>query len=133
MDKHVVEAKRLCPVGKIIRADVNKLRDVLFVPKKGRGKGKTVNFVADTWIGRKPGSLRSTIRKVDKYDRKTNVRVYAGNSQVYYARFVEYGTASTGWGGPAKKQQFMRPSFLSVKGKAKEIIESEMRKVSEVK
>lgn len=133
MDKHVEGARRLCPVGKITRSGGNKLRDVLFVPQKGRSKGKTVNFIADTWQGRQPGSLKSTIRKVERYDRPNNVRCYAGNSQVYYARFVEYGTASTGWGGPAKKQPFMRPSFLAVKGKAKEIIETEMRKCSEVK
>ena len=134
MDKHVEGAKRLCPVGTITRTGTGfKLRDVLFTPKKGRGKGKTVNFIANAWQDRQPGSLQATIRKVSRYDRPTNVRVYAGNEKIYYARFIEYGTASTGWGKGVQKRPFMRPSFLAVKGKAKEIIEAEMRKVSEVK
>src|SRR3989304_3108646 len=69
MDEGVVTAQLKCPVGTITRADGRALRDVLFVPKTGRGKGKTVNFVADTWTGRKPGSLRATIRKVEKINR----------------------------------------------------------------
>ena len=133
MDESVVTAKRLCPVGTITRADGRTLRDVLFVPKTGRGKGKTVNFVADTWTGRKPGSLRATIRKVEKYNRPSNLRVYAGNKDVFYARFTEYGTASTGWGKGVPKQPFMRPAFQSIKAKAKENIIAEMRKVPEVK
>jgi HK97 gp10 family phage protein len=133
MDESVVTAKRLCPVGTITRKDGQALRDVLFVPKTGRGKGKTVNYIADTWIGRNPGSLRATIRKVEKYNRRGNLRVYAGNSKVFYARFTEYGTASTGWGKGVPKQPFMRPAFQSIKGRAKDIITSEMRKVPEVR
>ena len=132
MDEGVVEAKRRCPVGTITRADGRVLRDVLFVPKTGRGKGKTVNFVADTWTGRKPGSLRATIRKVEKFNRPGNLRVYAGNKDVFYARFTEYGTASTGWGKGVPKQPFMRPAFQSIKAKAKENIIAEMRRVPEV-
>lgn len=133
MDKGVVEAQRHCPVGTITREDGRALRDVLFIPQKGRGKGKIVNFIADTWTGRKPGSLRATIRKVEKYDRRGNLRVYAGNQKVFYARFTEYGTASTGWGKGVPKQPFMRPAFQSIKGEARNIIESKMRKVPEVK
>ena len=133
MDKVTEGAKRLCPVGKITRAEGYVMRDVLFIPKKGRGKERVVNFIADTWIGRRPGSLKATIRKVEKYDRAGNIRCYAGNSAVYYARFVEYGTASTGWGGATKAQPFMRPPFHAIKGKARELIETEMRKVPEVK
>src|SRR3989304_141059 len=133
MDEGVVTAKLRCPVGTITRADGRVLRDVLFVPKTGRGKGKTVNFVADTWTGRKPGSLRATIRKVEKFNRPGNLRVYAGNKDVFYARFTEYGTASTGWGKCLPKQPFMRPAFHSIKGKAKENLIAEMRKVPEVK
>jgi HK97 gp10 family phage protein len=127
MDKHVEEAKRLCPVGKITRKDTSKLRNVVFVPKKGRGKGKIVDFIADTWMGRQPGSLKATIRKVEKYNRAGNIRCYAGNKKVFYARFVEYGTSKT------PKHPFMRPSFQSIKGKAKELIEAEMKRVPEVK
>lgn len=134
MDKHVEGAKALCPVGTITRTGTGfKLRDVLFTPKKGRSKGKTVNFIANAWQDRQPGSLKATIRKVTRDDRPTNVRVYAGNQKIYYARFTEYGTASTGWGKGVPRQSFMRPSFQVVKHKAKDIIEAEMRKVSEVK
>jgi len=139
MDESVIIAKRLCPtrkdvpVGTAYRTSKRVLRDVLFTPKTGRGKGKTVNFIADTQVGRVAGSLRSTIRKVEKYDRPSNLRVYAGNKDVFYARFTEYGTASTGWGKGVPKQPFMRPAFQSIKGKAKDIIVAEMRKVPEVK
>lgn len=71
-----------CPVG----ADVPK------------GKGK--------WSGRKKGDLRRTIRVVRlDGDPKLNIRVYAGNKEVYYAPFVEYGTVKM----PAKP--FMRPAI----------------------
>jgi len=139
MDESVVTAKRLCPkregveVGTRYRGDGRVLRDVLFTPKTGRSKGKTVNFIADTQVGRVAGSLRATIRKVEKYNRPGNIRVYAGNKDVFYARFTEYGTASTGWGKGVPKQPFMRPAFQSIKGKAKENIIAEMRKVPEVK
>lgn len=133
MDQGVAEAKRLCPVGTITRKEGRALRDVLFIPKTGKGKGKIVNFIADTWTGRKPGSLKATIRKVEKYDRPGNLRVYAGNQKVFYARFTEYGTASTGWGRGVPRQSFMRPAFQSIKNKAKEVIIAEMRKVPEVK
>lgn len=129
MDMHVVDAKRRCPVGKVMRPDGQVMRDVLFTTKRG----KDVNFIANTWTGRIPGSLKATIRKVGKHDRPTNLRVYAGNNKVFYARFVEYGTKSTGWGGPAKAQPFMRPSFQAIKGKAQELIEAEMKKNPEVK
>jgi len=129
MDEHVEAAKRLCPTGKITRSGANVMRDVLFTTKHG----KAVNFIADTWVERIPGSLKSTIRKVEKYDRAGNIRVYAGNTKVYYARFVEYGTASTGFGGPAHAQPFMRPSFQAIKPTVKDRIEAEMRKETEVK
>jgi len=123
MDDHVADAKRRCPVGKIRRGGANQMRDVLFTTKRG----KVVNFIADTWMGRIPGSLRSTIRKVEKYNRVGNIRVYAGTHKVFYARFVEYGTSKT------KAQPFLRPSFQAIKGTVRERIESEMRKVTEVK
>lgn len=129
MDNHVADAKRRCPKGTVTRKDGHVQRDVLFTTKRG----KEVNFIANTWVGREPGSLRDTIRKVEKYDRPGNLRCYAGNNKVFYARFVEFGTASTGWGGPAKAQPFLRPSFLAIKGTVRESIEEEMRKVQEVK
>jgi len=135
MDDHVADAKRRCPsreeipIGTRYRPDRYAQLDVLFTTKRG----KEVNFIANTWMGRISGSLKSTIRKVEKHDRPGNLRCYAGNSKVFYARFVEYGTASTGWGGPAKAQPYLRPSFQAIKGTLKDRIEAEMRKVPEVK
>jgi len=136
MDDHVADAKRRCPVKKKVggraisegteyrSADPDHvMRDVLFRTKRG----KVVNFIANTWVGRRAGSLKSTIRKVEKYDRAGNLRCYAGNNKVFYARFVEYGTVKT------RKQPYMRPSFQAIKGTIKERIEAEMRKVPEVK
>lgn len=133
MANHAEDARRRAPRGTITRKDGQTQRDVAFVPKSGRGKGKIVTFIADTWTGREPGSLKASVRKVEKLDRPGNIRVYAGSKKIYYARFVEYGTASTGWGGPAKAQPFMRPSFHVIKGKIRNSIESEMRKEIEVK
>lgn len=129
MDAQVAGAKRLCPVGTITRSGANVMKEVYFHTKRG----KEVNFIANTWVERIPGSLRNSIRKVEKYDRAGNIRVYAGNTQVYYARFVEYGTSKTGWGGPAKAQPYMRPTWQVVKKTAKERIEAKMRTEPEVK
>jgi len=79
-------ARSLCPVGKDI-------------PK---GKGK--------WSAREAGALRKTIRVVRLYgDPKMNVRVYAGNREVFYARFVEYGTRFM------RKRPFLRPALDGAK------------------
>lgn len=123
MDDHVADAKRRCPVGTVTRGEGSVQRDVLFTTKSG----KEVNFIANTWTGRIPGSLKATLRKVEKHDRPGNLRCYAGNNKVFYARFVEYGTSRT------KKQPFLRPSFQAIKGTLKERIEAEMRKEPEVK
>ena len=123
MDDHVKGAKALCPVGTVKRGGANQMKDVLFTTKRG----KIVNFIADTWMERIPGSLKNSIRKVEKYDRAGNIRVYAGNKQVFYARFVEFGTAKT------KRQSYMRPSWQAIKGTIKDRIETEMKKVPEVK
>jgi HK97 gp10 family phage protein len=123
------EAKRLCPtkkgvaVGTAYRASGRVMREVLFTTKRG----KDVNFIADTEMGRVAGSLRATIRKVEKDSRPGNIRVYAGNSERFYARFVEYGTSHS------RKQPFMRPPFHAIKGTAQARIEAEMRKEPEMR
>lgn len=72
-------ARQLCPVGKINRP----------VYKKGA-------YVGQIWTGRSAGALKKTIRVVEKKEeygsesmKVRNVRVYAGNYVVYYARIVE--------------------------------------------
>jgi len=54
----------------------------------------------------KTGALRNSIRKTMINERPGNFRVYAGNRNAYYARFVEYGTARKPGGSP-----FLRPAF----------------------
>lgn len=127
MDDHAKAAKLMCPVGTVNRPDGYVNRPVVFTPSTGKGKGKEVRFVARTWMGRKPGSLRDTIRKVTKPSRPGNIRVYAGTNKVFYARFVEYGTVKT------PRQSFMRPTFQAIKGTIESRIEAGIRKSPEVK
>ena len=72
----------------------DQLQNVSFTPKKGRNKNTLVSFKARVWLGRKPGDLKSTVRVVEKPDRKGNIRVIAGNFKIYWARFAEYGVPS---------------------------------------
>ena len=129
MADHAADARRRCPtregvsIGARYRAAGTVVRDVLFTTKRGRD----VNFLARTEVGRVAGSLQATIRKVERYNRPGNIRVYAGTNEIFYARFVEYGTSKT------KAQPYMRPSFEITKKTYKAEIEAEMRKVPEVK
>jgi very-short-patch-repair endonuclease len=81
------DAKRLCPtkkgvsVGTVYRPYGRVMKDVLFTTKRG----KDVNFIADTEMGRTAGNLRATIRKVEKDSRPGNIRVYCGNKAVWYS------------------------------------------------
>ena len=129
MADHCADAKRRCPtkkgvsVGTEYRKSGTVMRDVLFTTKQG----KDVNFIAETEVGRIAGSLKDTVRKVEKGSRPGNIRVYAGNHTRFYARFVEYGTSK------ARAQPFMRPSFQVFKSTMQARIEAEMRKEPEMK
>jgi HK97 gp10 family phage protein len=82
------EARRHVPVGQNVPA----------------GKGK--------WSAREAGALKRSIRVVRLHgDPKKNVRVYAGSREVYYARFVEYGTAKM------RARPFLRPAVQAMKSK----------------
>ena len=71
------------------------------------------------WTERTPGSLRRSIRVVKLHDSKArNVRVYAGNSKVYYARMVEFGTAKKA------ARPFLRPALNANKSKIRSILEN---------
>lgn len=133
MDDHVAISKSMCPVGKVTRQGGFVSATVSFIPatrnrrKIPESKRQLVRFQATQYTGREPGSLRDSIRRVNKPERPGNVRVYAGNKKVNYAHFVEYGTAKM------KRQSFMRPGFQQIKNKIKPKIEQMIRECSEVK
>ena len=114
MDQVVVAAKAKCRVGTITRegkwsGEVT----VSFTPRTGRNKGRPVEFRAKRWMGREPGDLRDTIRRVNLRDSVSgNIRVYAGNTKIYWAFMVERGTSKTA------AHPFLKPAFLSAKRKA---------------
>jgi hypothetical protein len=92
--------------------------DVAFIPKTGPNKDKLVAFRTEKrWTGRQYGDLARTIRRVNKEEKPGNIRTYAGNFKIYYAFMVERGTSSTGWGGPAVAQPFLRPAFNEIRSK----------------
>ena len=95
-------ARAKCPVGKINR----------LVYKSGK-------YAGEIWTGRTAGALKKTIRIVEKKDtgigfaKLRNIRVYAGNYIVFYARIVEYNVKA-----------FMRPALNSSKAQIKSILEN---------
>ncbi len=111
MDEVVADAKARCPVGKIVRVGKwSGQRLISFTPKTGRNKGKPVSFTAEkVWLGRQPGDLRATIRRVNKKG-SGNIRVYAGSYKIFWAHLVERG--SVHWPAHA----FLRPAFHVKKG-----------------
>lgn len=133
MDDHVQISKSLCPVGEVTRKGGFVSATVSFIPttrnrrKIPENKRQLVSFQATQWTGREPGSLRNSIRRVNKPERPGNVRVYAGNKKINYAHFVEYGTVKS------KRQSFMRPGFQSIKNKVKPKIEQMIRECPDVK
>ena len=111
----------------IIRAPrfSDQLQNVSFTPKKGRNKNTLVSFKARVWLGRKPGDLKSTVRVVEKPDRKGNIRIIAGNFKMYWARFAEYGVPSRG----IPRSMDMRGAFDTVKPTIAEEVAKRVRGV----
>ena len=103
----------------------DQLQNVSFTPKKGRNKDTLVSFKARVWLGRKPGDLKSTVRVVEKPDRKGNVRVIAGNFKIYWARFAEYGVPSR----KIPRSMDMRGAFDTVKPTISEEVAKRIREV----
>lgn len=112
MDEVVEEAKARCPIGEIRRAGKwSGQRFVSFTPGTGRNKGIRVGFTAKrVWLGREPGDLRNSIRRVNKAG-SGNVRVYAGTFKIFWAHMVERG--SVHW--PA--HPFLRPALGAIKSR----------------
>ncbi len=95
-------ARARCPVGTVSR------------PVYKRGP-----YAGQPWTARDAGALKKTIRVVEKHDvsgaailESRNVRVYAGNYIVYYAKIVEYTRA------------YLRPALNASKGAIRSIIEN---------
>ena len=73
------------------------------------------------WTARRAGALKSTIRVVRlKGDPKLNIRVYAGNKEVYYARWVEMGSVHN----RAPRKPFLRPALSESKSQIKSTVEN---------
>lgn len=97
-------ARRSCPVGTLSRP----------MYKRGPYAGKS-------WTARDAGALKKTIRVVQKKSksgkplkRKSNVRVYAGNYNVYYASIVEHTV-----------KPFLRVSLINSHSQIKSILGAE--------
>ena len=116
MDDVMDQARRICPKGSITREGGFVRRIVVINPKatsKGKGgyrvRDRQRVFEANTWLGRVPGSLRASIRRVNSLRKPGSIRVYAGHYKVFYAFMVERGTVKT------NPQPFMRPAFAAAK------------------
>ena len=100
---------RLAKAGEIIAAHARGL--VRIGKNVPQGKGK--------WSKREAGALKRSIRMTRLAgDPKMNIRVYAGSKDVYYARFVEYGTAKM------SAKPFLRPALTASKGSIKQTVEN---------
>ena len=107
MDDVVKLAKQLCPVGTVTRDGSYVDASISFTPKAGKNKGRSVSFETARFMGRRPGMLRDTIRRVT---RNGNIRVYAGGTKkVYWQLYVERGTIKM------RKRPFLRPAFNALK------------------
>lgn len=111
MDEVVQESKRICPVDlKTYRPGYFAVATVSFTPKTGRNKGLLVQFnTSKRWMGRSPGNLRDTIRRVNK-PHSGNIRVYAGNFKIYWAFMIEKGFHDRG-GKWHEGRRFLRGPF----------------------
>ncbi len=117
MAAHLVanRARQKCPVGTKAREGQMQHTAISFTPQTGRRKGRPVSFIAQVTQKRVPGTLKKTIRVVDRPG-KGNVRVIAGNSEVIYARFVERGTSKMA------AKPFLRPALNESKAEIRAIL-----------
>lgn len=96
------KARANCPVGTV-----------------SRPMYKTGPYAGQPWTARDAGALKKTIRVVEKKEQAAallenkNIRVYAGNYNVYYAKIVEYAVKA-----------FLRPALNASKGEIRDILEN---------
>ncbi len=123
--------------GELINASMGRLTKSAEVIKKNAvtilrskiGKGatsgirhgpyKTGQYAGQPWTAREPGSLEKTLRVVEKhkegavtavFGKTRNVRVYAGNRIVYWAKIFEF------------YQPYLRPAVNKSKARIREIL-----------
>jgi len=117
--------------GEIMAASMERLRKAAeLVAQRARGKCpvgtisrpiyKRGPYAGQPWTARDAGALKKTIRVVEKKNNfgveiagSRNVRVYAGNYLVYYAKIVEYAG-----------KKFLRPALNSSKVEIRNILEN---------
>lgn len=117
MDDVVAVAKAKCPVDPVtFREGKFASASVSFTPKTGKNKGQLVQFTTDKrWMGRAPGNLRETIRRVNRPG-SGKIRVYAGNFKIYWALMIEktgYHDRSGKFHAPV---HFLQAPFHAIKG-----------------
>lgn len=98
-------ARNRCPVGSVSRPIY-----------------KTGPYAGQPWTARDAGALKKTIRVVEKKEdtaitsvlgETRNVRIYAGNKKVHYAKIVEYAG-----------KKFLRPALNASKQRIRQILEN---------
>ena len=116
--------------GEIMAASMERLRKAAeLVADRARGKCpvgtlsrpiyRTGPYAGQPWTARDAGALKRSIRVVEKKESgasiagNRNVRVYAGNYLVYYAKIVEYAG-----------KKFLRPALNMSKADIKNILEN---------
>jgi len=73
------------------------------------------------WSARQAGALKRSIRVVRlKGDPKLNIRVYAGSKEVFYARWVEYGSVNNA----VPRKPFLRPALNESKASIRSTVEN---------
>ena len=107
---------RLRRAAKVIAGDVRERCPVGTISRPMYVEGM---YAGKSWTRRDAGALKRTIRVVEKHEdfsheihRDRNVRVYAGNYNVYYAQIVEYNV-----------RRFMHQGLNAGKARVRAILE----------
>ena len=113
---------RLRKVAENIRDSAKgELRAQISETYKQHGAYKTGQSAGKQWTARHYGGMLGTLRVVELYDKSNrNIRVYAGNKDVWWAKQMEYGRA--GWKGSRKS--FLRAAIRKTKSRNEGIIKN---------
>lgn len=99
-------------------------KTVQFLARKGKSKTafRLVKYTTTRPEIRYPGQLRDSIRVVEKEGKKTNLRVYEGHYNAYYAHMVERGTSR-----PTKAHWIMKNALNVNRTYARRLINDSMK------